>query len=46
MQLILRAEQMPTELMERFVAEIVAVCKEPEIDVHPDAVAFQGKVHV
>jgi DNA-binding transcriptional LysR family regulator len=42
MQLTLRAEQIPTPLMKRFVAEIVAVCQKLEIDVHPDAAKFQS----
>ena len=42
MQLILRAEHIPTRLMKRFVAEIVTVCKDLNIDLHDDAAAFQN----
>ena len=42
MQMILRAEQAPTKLMKSFVTEILVVCKELKIDVHPDAAGFRN----
>ncbi|WP_428390884.1 LysR family transcriptional regulator [Lichenicoccus sp.] len=36
MQLIIRPEQIPTDLMKSFVASILSVCGELKIDVHPD----------
>ncbi len=40
MQLILRAEQAPTNLIKSFVTEMLAVCKEINIDVHSDTRKF------
>src|SRR5579883_2809561 len=40
MHLILREEQAPTDLMKSFVTEILAVCKELDIDAHADAAKF------
>ena len=41
MQLILRSEQTPTDLIKDFVRELVCVCRDLNIDVHPGAVRFQ-----
>jgi DNA-binding transcriptional LysR family regulator len=38
MQLILREEQSRTELIDSFVANLLAVCTERAIEIHPDAV--------
>ncbi|HLG89173.1 MAG TPA: LysR substrate-binding domain-containing protein, partial [Alphaproteobacteria bacterium] len=41
-QLMIREEQLPTELMKSFVAEILTVCKELNIEAHADAVKFRN----
>ena len=43
-QLILREEQTPTDLMKAFVADIIAACEHLTLDVHTDAIRFQ-KAH-
>lgn len=40
MQLILRSEQVPTDLTEAFVAAILSVCAEFDMEAHPDALHF------
>ena len=42
MQLIVRAGQLPTDLSASFIEELMAVCKELDIDAHADAVDFKN----